>query len=511
MPPTVTQSDVLAAEEPNAFFHHEELPKALAAPLGASLAIPPSGRAVVLSPGSDRGEPTKWSPCCPSGPLGVEVQMKALQQARVALTAQQSASQQAKIEAEHQHAATNSNANGSSSGGFMSRFKRKHKDKDKKTHTDAGAASHRAGASNEPAHVRQIREIVSRVALLSPPLPAGYGLTDIPASKAHPLLDLPQLPFPPGVMVLFGAISPQAGQALPAYRETMGRMAEDVPLLELVASPWLLANLLTPPPPTEPASSAAPTAVGIEDPAAYEAALQESNNLYRREVVKISFTLTSWRPVGSEEPADELALRNDLVLPELPASTTRLTATQMLRMKKVAGYVLDKLSTRQREVAAEAPHKGMPHAQATEQLIQTRFWSRLELPAEHEIVILCNETVVPPDMTLAQARRFLFRQSGDLKLEYRRAKPGEDPALAPVAPHIHATSPAAHHRGNNAHNAHEQAALPPDSTYLGRPSMADSYAPPSELDEGDETDSEADLESYAGAPASAPLQRLGYQ
>ncbi len=41
------------------------------------------------------------------------------------------------------------------------------------------------------------------------------------------------------------------------------------------------------------------------------------------------------------------------------------------------------------------------------------------LPAHEAIEILCDEVLLPPELTLVQCRRFLWKQSGDIKLEYR--------------------------------------------------------------------------------------------
>jgi WD repeat-containing protein 48 len=40
--------------------------------------------------------------------------------------------------------------------------------------------------------------------------------------------------------------------------------------------------------------------------------------------------------------------------------------------------------------------------------------------APHEMIeILCNDVVLPVDVTLAQCQRFYWRAGGDIKLEYR--------------------------------------------------------------------------------------------
>lgn len=48
--------------------------------------------------------------------------------------------------------------------------------------------------------------------------------------------------------------------------------------------------------------------------------------------------------------------------------------------------------------------------------------------AEDVYEILCNEQVLPLDMTLAAVRQFVWRQAGELVMSYRR-KPRRDSTL----------------------------------------------------------------------------------
>jgi hypothetical protein len=45
------------------------------------------------------------------------------------------------------------------------------------------------------------------------------------------------------------------------------------------------------------------------------------------------------------------------------------------------------------------------------------------LRPEDQFEILCNEAVLPLDMTLASVRQFVWRQSGELVMYYRRKRP----------------------------------------------------------------------------------------
>ena len=52
------------------------------------------------------------------------------------------------------------------------------------------------------------------------------------------------------------------------------------------------------------------------------------------------------------------------------------------------------------------------------QLVRTESDPRLR--PEDQFEILCNEAVLPLDMTLASVRQFVWRQSGELVMHYRR-------------------------------------------------------------------------------------------
>ena len=59
------------------------------------------------------------------------------------------------------------------------------------------------------------------------------------------------------------------------------------------------------------------------------------------------------------------------------------------------------------------------------------------LRPEDQYEILCNEAVLPLDMTLASVRQFIWRQSGELVMYYRRKKTvhGLQPPVPPVMQH----------------------------------------------------------------------------
>ena len=47
--------------------------------------------------------------------------------------------------------------------------------------------------------------------------------------------------------------------------------------------------------------------------------------------------------------------------------------------------------------------------------------------------IICNDTVLPINMTLAAVRQYVWRQSGEVVLYYRRRRSGATPTITPVS------------------------------------------------------------------------------
>jgi WD repeat-containing protein 48 len=107
----------------------------------------------------------------------------------------------------------------------------------------------------------------------------------------------------------------------------------------------------------------------------------------------------------------------------------------MLRIKKVATYIAEKLDMqlpRSRDdsiVASRRPSlaPGLTPINALSGAAAAADSTSIQeatVPAHEILEILCEGVVLSPSMTLAQSRRFLWKQSGDLKLEYRmRASP----------------------------------------------------------------------------------------
>jgi hypothetical protein len=105
--------------------------------------------------------------------------------------------------------------------------------------------------------------------------------------------------------------------------------------------------------------------------------------------------------------------------------TNRLVANRLLRIRKVAAYVAEKL---------EAPQPAARHSTESRQqqsvpgsptsTMHSRSSSRSHKSLEGDLEIVCNSVVVPPLATLASVQRFVAKTSSDLHLFYRRKSAG---------------------------------------------------------------------------------------
>ncbi|KAI9457236.1 WD40 repeat-like protein [Lactarius psammicola] len=156
-------------------------------------------------------------------------------------------------------------------------------------------------------------------------------------------------------------------------------------------------------------------------------------------VVKIGFVLL---PLQSGVPGDE-------VLPELVNTTqTKLSASRFLRIRKLAAHVQDKvekMSVGTRSLTASphpSPRSSMDaHGHTRSQTSLSPNATAHEhqhrpapAPAEDLWEIVCNDTVLPINMTLAAVRQYVWRQSGEVVLYYRRRRTKEDQRPAATTP-----------------------------------------------------------------------------
>ncbi|CAD6963969.1 unnamed protein product [Tilletia controversa] len=230
--------------------------------------------------------------------------------------------------------------------------------------------------------------------------------------------DFPPLRFDPEMTVMLSEAIPEIGSWEVVYRGLVGCTGCDVSALELTAPLWLLEFTL----------------------ASRIVAREQGAN-------KLSFTLQPWaNPNASKDGTWKPGYGS---MPALPSGSVRLSATRMLRMRKVSMYVCEKLDlmparrhqdsialsirsnvdgTRTPQglsmtaVPNRSPGAGTSHAgQSASDEAAEQELARLELAKSIEI--LFGGIVLKPESTLAQCQRFYHRAGGDIKLEYRQRLP----------------------------------------------------------------------------------------
>ncbi|KAK1227165.1 hypothetical protein PQX77_009799 [Marasmius sp. AFHP31] len=161
------------------------------------------------------------------------------------------------------------------------------------------------------------------------------------------------------------------------YRGTMHNMGHDVKLLEEVMPLWLMECLLANKLPAPPAQ------------------------------VKVSFILLPWQGEGLSEEEK---------LPELlNIAQSKLTASRWLRVRKLTQHVQDKL-----DKVATSNSLGSPRTSLDSNPSGANHNGR---PAAEDLYeILCNELVLPVNMTLAAVKQYVWRQSCELTMHYRLKK-----------------------------------------------------------------------------------------
>ncbi|KAI0667157.1 hypothetical protein C8Q78DRAFT_982656 [Trametes maxima] len=199
-----------------------------------------------------------------------------------------------------------------------------------------------------------------------------------------PSSEAPSLPLPPNTSIVISEEAPSGWVTL--YRGNISTTGSDTRQLEEIMPMWLLECLL-------------------------------QNKVPAIPIVKVSFVLLPYR-----EPEGE-------ALPELlNTAQSKLTASRFLRVRKLTNHVQDKLE----RIAAGMHSPGSPVSSATtpRSSFDARSMSSGRARSEHEArpraeeqyEILCNDIVLPLDMTLAAVRQFIWRQSGELVMHYRRRK-----------------------------------------------------------------------------------------
>uniref|UniRef100_V5E642 Uncharacterized protein n=2 Tax=Kalmanozyma brasiliensis (strain GHG001) TaxID=1365824 RepID=V5E642_KALBG len=282
-------------------------------------------------------------------------------------------------------------ANPNTGSGFMNKF-RFGKNKDR---TDAPIDS--LDKARDAAAAATPTDETRKVLTHSQMLDELFSKPLAPAS----LDEMPRLPLPADTAVIVSQSSADAGSWEAVYRGLVSCTGDDTEVLEHAAPLWLLDCLL-------------------------------NNHVNAREPVKLSFTLAPWKPADSR--ADGFGgydLTTPQPMPELPTGNARLTATRCLRVKKACLYVAEKLelaAPRSRAVSINASRRNSVEAIAKPGALSmtkaNTSQDEGETLAPHEMIeILCNDVVLPVDVTLAQCQRFFWRTGGDIRLEYRMKMP----------------------------------------------------------------------------------------
>ncbi|EIN04141.1 WD40 repeat-like protein [Punctularia strigosozonata HHB-11173 SS5] len=196
--------------------------------------------------------------------------------------------------------------------------------------------------------------------------------------------DGPPLSLPPSTIVMISEEAPPGWRT--TYRGTVSSVGLDVPALEAAAPMWLAEYLLL-------------------------------NKVPPIPVLKVGFVLL---PYQSREPAERL--------PELlNAAQSKLTASRFLRVRKLTYHVqdkLDKLTGGSAAVSrANTPRSSFDASKRSPSSTSLAGLTVSRQQAEENFEILCNDIVLPLDMTLAAVRQFVWKSSAELVMHYRRRVP----------------------------------------------------------------------------------------
>ncbi|RDX42109.1 hypothetical protein OH76DRAFT_144992 [Lentinus brumalis] len=189
--------------------------------------------------------------------------------------------------------------------------------------------------------------------------------------------EAPSLPIPPNTSILISEEAPSGWHTL--YRGYVSSTANDVRQLEESMPMWLLECLLLNKVPTIP-------------------------------VTKLSFVLLPYK-----EPDGE-------TLPELlNTQQSKLTASRFLRVRKLTLHVQDKLEKIAGGHHSPASAVTTPRSSLDRRSLSSARAHDSRPRADEQYEILCNDTVLPLDMTLAAVRQYVWRrQSAELVMHYRR-------------------------------------------------------------------------------------------
>ncbi|KAI0631871.1 hypothetical protein C8Q77DRAFT_1061553 [Trametes polyzona] len=292
-------------------------------------------------------------------------------------------------------------------GSIMGRLKAFGKSSKRQASEPAGVVTPGGTLTTVPAATASAESVTTPVAKTPAQILLSGPVTPPPSSEA------PALPLPPHTSIMISEEAPSGWVTL--YRGHLSSTGNDVRQLEEVMPLWVLECLL-------------------------------QNKVPAIPITKISFVLLPYKETEGEQ------------LPELlNTAQSKLTASRFLRVRKLTNHVQDKLE----RIAAGHHSPGVPVPSSTSAAATPRssFDARSMSSgrtrsdhhshssgeprprAEDQYEILCNDVVLPLDMTLAAVRQFVWRQSSELVMHYRRkrapAQLSAGGAVPPLPPSTH--------------------------------------------------------------------------
>ncbi|KAI0706677.1 hypothetical protein C8Q76DRAFT_629871 [Earliella scabrosa] len=225
------------------------------------------------------------------------------------------------------------------------------------------AAAAPAGPSSGESAAQPAAKTAAQVLLSGPITPPSSSET-------------PSVPIPPHTAILISEEAPAGWLTL--YRGQVSSTGHDARALEEAMPLWLLECLL-------------------------------QNKVPATQITKISFVLLPYKEQDGE------------TLPELlNTQQSKLTASRFLRVRKLTLHVqdkLEKLSGGGSPVSAVAT----PRSSFERRSLSSARAHDSKPRADEQYEILCNDVVLPLDMTLAAVRQYVWRrQSAELVMHYRR-------------------------------------------------------------------------------------------
>ncbi|KAJ7591000.1 hypothetical protein C8J56DRAFT_1003600 [Mycena floridula] len=182
--------------------------------------------------------------------------------------------------------------------------------------------------------------------------------------------EAPSYHLPANLAILISEEAPSGYKMV--YRGTVSSTALDIGLLEDEMPVWLVEYLLLNRIPVLPTQA------------------------------KMSFVLLPWPAKGDEEQLPEL----------LNTTQSKLTASRFLRVRKLVVHMTTPNSPTTPTSRSDSMRSSLEGHES-----QTKG---SKLRAEDLYEVLCNEVLLPLDMTLAVARQYVWRQSTELVIHYRR-------------------------------------------------------------------------------------------